>query len=266
MNDIKMIVTDLDRTLLRSGSTISTYTAEVLSRCRARGIKVVFATARPERNVANFTKVIPPDAVISDNGARAYAKGQTVLQRDIPPAAVTAIVEQLLPVPGIRLHLNYERTSFTNHEEYHSWGSWGVEFSDLTAYDPNGVQKIAIEAADASLLSNINFEAFGCHFYGSQGENWYMVMEASATKWNAIQAVSAHFGIPIANIAAFGDDHNDIEMLRNCGVGIAVANAIDEAKAAADDICDSNDHDGAAKWLEHAVLNEEVRNEHHTIT
>ena len=40
------------------------------------------------------------------------------------------------------------------------------------------------------------------------------------------------------------------DMLRNCGVGVAVANAIDEAKAAADAVCGSNDEDGVARWLE----------------
>lgn len=54
------------------------------------------------------------------------------------------------------------------------------------------------------------------------------------------------------NVIAFGDDHNDIEMLRECGVGVAVANAIDEAKAVADYICDTSDNDGLARWLEAA--------------
>jgi hydroxymethylpyrimidine pyrophosphatase-like HAD family hydrolase len=45
-------------------------------------------------------------------------------------------------------------------------------------------------------------------------------------------------------VAAFGDDHNAIEMLRNCGIGVAVENAIDKAKAAADYLCDTNDNYG----------------------
>jgi len=53
---------------------------------------------------------------------------------------------------------------------------------------------------------------------------------------------------------AFGDDWNDIELLRNCGTGIAVANALNEAKAVADYVCASNDEDGVAKWLEEYVL------------
>ena len=77
-------------------------------------------------------------------------------------------------------------------------------------------------------------------------------MEKSATKRKAIEATAAYFGIFLSDVAAFGDDHNDIEMLRVCGV--AVANAVDEAKAAADFCCGANDSDGVAKWIEERVL------------
>ncbi|MCL1951719.1 MAG: HAD family hydrolase [Oscillospiraceae bacterium] len=249
-----MLVTDLDGTLLRTDKTISAYTASVFRRCRERGMKIVFATGRPERNMTQVAQVIPPDAVISDNGARACAGGRAIFQRDIPPGAVIDIVETLRPLEGIRLHVNYGSNSFTNHETWQTWGSWGVEFSDFTTYEPCGVRKIAIEAQELSLLSNVDFDALGCHFTGNQGEKWYLVTEKSAAKVNAIEAVAAHFGIAMGDIAAFGDDHNDIGMLRACGVGVAVANAIDGAKAAADFICGSNDDDGPARWIETNLL------------
>jgi len=252
--NIQMLVTDLDGTLLHTDKTISEYTASVFRRCRERGMKIVFATARPARNLAQFTQTVQPDAIISDNGARAFINGQAILQRDVSPEAVAQIVETLLPLVGIRLHLNYEHTSFTNHETWRSWGSWGVQYSDFSYYDPCGVQKIAIEAQDISLLSHVDFEALGCHFTGSQGEKWYLVTAKTVAKRNGIEAVAAHFGIPLAGIAAFGDDQIDIEMLRLCGAGVAVANAIDEAKAAANDLCGSNDDDGPAHWIEKNLL------------
>ncbi len=69
-----------------------------------------------------------------------------------------------------------------------------------------------------------------------------------------MKAIAEHYNVSTSTFAAFGDDVNDLEMIQNCGVGIAVANAIDEIKAVADDICDTNDHDGVAKWLEEHVL------------
>jgi hydroxymethylpyrimidine pyrophosphatase-like HAD family hydrolase len=52
---------------------------------------------------------------------------------------------------------------------------------------------------------------------------------------------------------AFGDDLNDIDMLNHAGVSVAMGNALDEVKAVADYVCDTNDNDGLAKWLEENV-------------
>jgi hydroxymethylpyrimidine pyrophosphatase-like HAD family hydrolase len=52
----------------------------------------------------------------------------------------------------------------------------------------------------------------------------------------------------------FGDDLNDAEMLRECGIGVAVSNALDEAKAVAGHICGDCDEDGVARWLEGNAL------------
>jgi hydroxymethylpyrimidine pyrophosphatase-like HAD family hydrolase len=77
-----------------------------------------------------------------------------------------------------------------------------------------------------------------------------MVMSKAAGKQMAVHEVAEHFGIALTNVIAFGDDHNDVDMLRECGIGVAVSNAITEAKAVADYICDSNENDGVARWLE----------------
>ena len=86
------------------------------------------------------------------------------------------------------------------------------------------------------------------------GEGWFRFADKKADKWHGIEALAKHTGIDLSCIAAFGDDYNDIEMLNKCGIGIAVANSIDEAKAVADYICDTNDNDGVAKWLEERIL------------
>ena len=54
----------------------------------------------------------------------------------------------------------------------------------------------------------------------------------------------------LAEIAAFGDDTPDIGMLRLCGLGVAMGNAVPAVKAAADLVIGTNDEDGIAEWLE----------------
>ena len=68
--------------------------------------------------------------------------------------------------------------------------------------------------------------------------------------------VCAASGIKPAEIAAFGDDYADIGMLKLCGMGIAMGNAIDAVKETADLVIGSNDEDGIAEYLERYVLKE----------
>ncbi len=77
---------------------------------------------------------------------------------------------------------------------------------------------------------------------------------AIGLKHGTIVLADHYYDIGIDSVVAFGDDINDQEMVKNSGIGVAVANAIDEVKAVADYICDSNDNDGVAKWLEKNVL------------
>ncbi len=63
-------------------------------------------------------------------------------------------------------------------------------------------------------------------------------------------------GIGTDEIIAFGDDYADIGMLKLCGVGFAMGNAIDEVKAVADQIIGDNDNDGIGVYLKNVVLEE----------
>ena len=72
----------------------------------------------------------------------------------------------------------------------------------------------------------------------------------------AIKALAEISGISPEDIVAFCDDQNDIEMLRLCGTGVAVTNAIPEVQEAADEITLSNDEDGVAEWLADHCLKE----------
>lgn len=83
---IRLVVTDLDNTLLHRDKTVSDYTVSVFKRLRERGILVAFATARYFRTVEEW--IIPsigvqPDIVISLNGAYAYANDRSLYPVDL---------------------------------------------------------------------------------------------------------------------------------------------------------------------------------------
>ena len=69
-----------------------------------------------------------------------------------------------------------------------------------------------------------------------------------------VRQAAQYLDIDVSQIAAFGDDTSDLDMIRGCGIGVAMQNAIDAVKAAADAVCLSCDEDGVARWIEENIL------------
>jgi len=84
--------------------------------------------------------------------------------------------------------------------------------------------------------------------------NRYSYLRSGTSKINAIKITANLLGIDISDVAAFGDDYNDIEMIEECGTGIAVANAIEQVLMSASHRTVSNDEDGVAAFIEKHYL------------
>jgi len=258
--NIKMIVTDLDRTLLYPGEIvkrISDYSAKIFNRCRACGIKIVFATARPKRTVEPFCEIIPADALILHNGAVIYLGDTLHTSIGIEPEIRDNILHSIAhDFPEATLSTEIEDALYANFDVSQIWNTLPTIRTDFTNLPNKPSDKIIIGVS--SLVDIAQFSKYipdNLYIEMSSGDNvnLALIMNREATKWNAIQTAATHFGISTTEIVAFGDDYNDISMLHGCGIGVAVANAIDEAKAAANDVCDTNIHDGVAKWLEENI-------------
>lgn len=258
---IKMIVTDLDRTLLRTDKTISDYTADVLKRCLEKDIKIVLATARPLRLVRDYLEIIPANGVIANNGGTISIDNATICEYMIPEDTKNAILYDLSHNEVIkRMSAESGDTLFSNYRPpkilASSYSKWNAVFTDFTSKVDTNFCKISIHSDYPETVSAIVAKYPELHVYSVTGEDLFSILPESSTKWNGIKTLALHFNIEIDETVAFGDDYNDIEMLENCRTGVTVDNAIDEAKTAADFICDSNDNDGVARWIEQNVLTE----------
>ncbi len=80
------------------------------------------------------------------------------------------------------------------------------------------------------------------------------IMSTASTKWNGIQTMLKAVGVNPKDAIYFGDDNDDIEPIKNCGVGVAGSNAIDKVLDVADDIAESNDMDGVARYIEKNLI------------
>lgn len=91
-------------------------------------------------------------------------------------------------------------------------------------------------------------------YYTVADADLVQIMSRKATKWNGIKAMLEFLNIPPQDTVYFGDDNDDIEPIRMCGLGVAVSNAIKKVRDEADYITGSNDEDGVAHFIEMNLL------------
>lgn len=250
-----LIVTDLDSTLLRTDKTISDYTVKILKQCQAANLKIAFATARSTQASQRFLARFTPDIFVGYGGALVLAGDEVIHRFDISAEISSALIKDCLAAPEVKciLAIN-EHAALTNNLDELDNESSHYRYHDFTRDDKQSYLKISVIATGEPAVRRIAARYPMLDLLRYSGEDLYRFAHRDALKWNAVQAAAAHLAIGAEDCIAFGDDVNDLEMLTHCGTGVAVANAIDEVKAAANDICASNDEDGVAHWLETHIL------------
>lgn len=256
MAAIRVLVTDLDGTLLNGKKTVSPYTRAVFERCRAAGILIAYATARPAR-VVNALALPRYDFIIADNGATLADDQSIFYSNPLSSACAMPLIHRIVEEPLIK-HLTVETgthlyTSYQGEPWEPGWEpiEWGWDFSKPLE---GPVVKCSIECAERAVVDELVDEFPELHAYFNKNEDWVQLMRIDSTKANGLRTLTSKMGLTMNDVVAFGDDANDVDMLRDCGIGVAMANAVDAAKVAADDICLSNEEDGVARWMEVNVL------------
>ena len=245
------IVVDLDRTLLRTDKTLSPYTLDVLNKCREKGMKIMVATARPLRTAARYCEMIGADAMAVSNGARVIC-GARRTEYGISRTSAVELLNRLNSRPSLLVTLETGDVAYSNRpvEEYET-----VVTGDLAAVaEAEGAVKILVSLDSEETLGFVRDALTEDLYHTVAGGHLIQIMHRAATKWNGIRAMLDICGCVPEETAYFGDDHDDVEPLRMCGMGVAVSNAIDEAKAAAGHIAGSNDADGVARFIEERLL------------
>jgi hypothetical protein len=235
MHPVKMIVADLDGTLLRGDKTVSERTTDALRRCRETGIKVVYATGRGERGAKLAVDEALFDGSILNNGACAVAGEDIVYSCTVPAEIIRPLFDEC-EARGLGAGVSRQREET---RELYSGGFWQGEEAG----------KFWIEGCTAENTAFVKELLTDDFYLVIANDGVGMIMHRDATKSNAVAALARHWGIAREEIAAFGDDLNDIDMLQYAGTGIAMGNALDGVKAVAGEVCLSNEEDGLALWL-----------------
>lgn len=250
--NIKLIVLDLDDTLLHSDKSISEYTLTVLIQMKQKGIKLAVATARSEKAASRYIQAVKPDAVIS-NGGSLVRYGNDILYKCMLPAEVSnQITNECLHRKEVTAITSETDTGYyVTFDEPASSPDYAHAIAhDYTVPISEDTYKIVVEISDHNVAAEIESKFPQCRMLAFANENWYRFAHKDSSKINAIKELAKFLNIELTQIAAFGDDYNDIDMIKECGVGVSMGNAIDEIKAVANYVCDTNNNDGIAKWLD----------------
>jgi len=250
---IKMIVTDLDETFLRSDKTVSDHTKKVFQSFHDKGIKIAYATGR-----GNSAERIAPydffDGKIIMNGAIARAGDDIVYNRLIPYMTARPLL-MACDRRGLKTASQFGGMQYANFIVSDVWPyiTWfeKVDFSKH-ALDAENLYMLVDNRQDVAFIEKHLPDEL---WLTVSRDGLAMVMHKDATKTKALAELARVWGIKQSEIAAFGDDLNDIDMLEYAGVGVAMSNALDEVKAAAGCVMEySNDDDGGARWIEENIF------------
>ena len=255
MENISIILSDLDGTLFRDDKSISDFTKQTIRQAQAKGIKFGICTSRARMNAIKFLDGIEPDILITNGGGIVYLKDQKIYSCEFTVEEIRKLISTAFEVFGkdVIISADNEHALYSNSREELGDKFWTFnDFSDfretcmkmcIESLDKEKVEKVASVLG----LENIDYLPFS-------DIPWYKLSKKAATKEKAIEELCRHLNITTSEIAAFGDDFNDIGMLKLCGKGVAMKNAIEEVKNAADVVCDTNENDGVAKWIENNLF------------
>lgn len=272
--DIRMICMDLDGTALQKDrKTFSPRLTAALEQAHARGIAIAPVTGRQYG-------LLPPaltghpvweDLVVPCNGAqvRKLGTGELLYRLDIPKRAlgqILALAQEFdLPVEfsvDSRLHL-------TQHSLDLQQSDPGLAFHLETILPMCGqivdslepICNLTVEKANLLCIPDAHRAEIEKRLHAMDisavyaSRNGIEITHRDANKGNGLRQLCRLLEIPMECVMALGDSGNDETMLRQAGLGVAMGNAPENIKAAADVITETNENDGAAIAIERYALN-----------
>ena len=252
---MKLLITDLDNTLLRSDKSISPYTAAVFARCREHGILTAFATNRSERAMTRMIEALHPDAIISNGGSTVKVGNSIVWESLLTTHDTETILNTIRRLSGGAGLITMEAPDgyYCNFIPWDEDRRASSVYTDFIGFSMPAY-KITAELKNHSWANDVQAACTSCSFVRFTGEDWHRFGPRDAGKATALKALAAHLSLSMEDITAFGDDRNDLDMMEIAGTAVAVANAIDEVKAIADYVTACNNEDGVAKYIETHIL------------
>lgn len=258
-----LICTDLDGTLLKNDKTISEENLKAIEYFKSEGGIFTFNTGRLPVMTKQFYDIVKPNApVCCLNGAGIYdfEAGEYILKNPLSKSYTKLLssVNEALPEIGYLLfafykeHVCKENEEVLNYRRVKHVTAPVCDFRDIK----EDIAKIllVIKEGDEETMAKAkdllarHKKADKFSFIRSE-LTLYEILPKGVSKGDLLNKLSKILSIDLKNTYAIGDYNNDVSMLTLAGVGVAVSNATDEAKAAADFITASNEEDAIARLI-----------------
>lgn len=256
----KMMVSDFDGTLVNEEDNIPVSTVAMIDKLRKNGYQFVISTGRCLQSVSYYNGDYQfIDYIVSCNGAYIYDVKREICihKKNILIRHVKKIVQKYIgnhiiyAIDHKVWHLLSEKSAYeeefdvVKEEDYLSFLSqnqkniYKIEIYFETIED---AQKAIKEIQDMELKVNVNLQ---------MNHNRYLIeiTHQDVNKLEAIKKILRHEKLTLENVIAFGDGYNDIELIKNAGLGIVPENAVAEIKEIADSITLDYNHKGVEVYL-----------------
>jgi len=257
---IKLVAIDMDGTLLSTGLSISEANKKAIRLARGNGTKVVLCSGRTIHNLLQYAKELgiddDHDYIVGYNGAGAMQiKEKKFIYKNCMNGKEAKIISAL----GDSVDANYTVHTFyqsmTPRANRYSTEESGLNNVPLLIRHPRElrdeepVTKVLVldEEKVIDQYVEIIMKQLGGQYNIVRTMPFYLeIMRKNVSKFTGIMAVADQFGFDPSQILAIGDAPNDMEIIMNAGIGVAMGNAQKSVKAVAKFVTETNDNDGVA--------------------
>jgi Cof subfamily protein (haloacid dehalogenase superfamily) len=265
--DIKVIVTDIDGTLLNSQHKMTERTEKALKAAMAQGVKVVLATGKTRRSVDDIIKrldlktpgIYVQGLVISHPDGSEEHLG--TLDAGLMRRVLTFIEDrgfQAMAYSGKRILVRSNTIEATVLTEEYDEPKPEAMGPLVNIVEDVPVNKLIFCGREAKHITALRWQL--THLIDGEARITQALPEAiellpfGASKGTALKLLLKEMGLEPEEMLAIGDGENDIEMIQLAGIGVAVGNASPKLKAVADATVATNDDSGVAEAVEKFVL------------
>jgi HAD superfamily hydrolase (TIGR01484 family) len=242
--NFKLLALDMDGTFLTDDKTVSKENRAAIEAAERAGVKVMFATGRGIQNVQAYIEELKMEApIITANGSEVWAAPGKLHSRTLMDSAIVSELHAIA-LEYDTWYWAYAVDEIYNKERWveavhaQRWLKFGYYYEEEAV-----LQVIRAKLATWDLLEITNSHLLNLEL-NPKGIN----------KASGVRQVCEMFGYDMSQVIAMGDSLNDISMIREAGLGVAMGNAQEEVKALADVITATNEEHGVAKIIETYIL------------